>query len=539
MQIIDAFSKNPPEIFDVPCPTLDPHKECPLKHLWTFAAAVLVVACNAPAALPQEKTEKTHPTLLPAHLVEFEFQQLNTPQPTSTVKMLTSGVSKQNLRVVDSGLVFQALSNSTFTVRRTGIRYLNAAYRVTNNTGRTLHNLTFVGVNLDDLDGNPSNNTTQPTPSDTIFRSVKFYDGTDASSKAHVLVPGPLYEYDYQNDAPRPVSEGARFRDGLDVEFFFPEAPTGLSLEPKPLGWTLDGEFYPGQSKILTFSVKFPMAATPAQDPFSFSVIASYAEDLDLPEPYNIQVTHPAGTLLSSSQKALFESAARRWEGVIQAGLQDFTDFDVGGGRILNVDDLEISVSAVNMDGVGGILGRAGPEYVRPRTELPITGIMQFDVADLAQMEASGTLENVILHEMGHVLGIGTLYKWDELLSHNGGLDCLQATSVVFGGAQAMQQHAALGGSGPVPVEDQYGAGTQCGHWQEARFDHELMTGFVENGPMPLSTLTVGALQDLGYQVNLNAADAYTLPSLIKQGMDVHGMEIKEEFLRPKPLPVQ
>lgn len=102
-----------------------------------------------------------------------------------------------------------------------------------------------------------------------------------------------------------------------------------------------------------------------------------------------------------------------------------------------------------------------------------------------------------------------------------------------------MQQHAALGGSRPVPVEDQQGPGTKCGHWKEARFDHELMTGFVENGPMPLSTLTVGALQDLGYQVDLSAADAYTPPLLIKQGLDVHGMEIKEEFLRPKPLPVR
>lgn len=35
-------------------------------------------------------------------------------------------------------------------------------------------------------------------------------------------------------------------------------------------------------------------------------------------------------------------------------------------------------------------------------------GFMQFDTADLRHMENEGTLVDVITHEMGHVLGIGT-----------------------------------------------------------------------------------------------------------------------------------
>jgi hypothetical protein len=34
---------------------------------------------------------------------------------------------------------------------------------------------------------------------------------------------------------------------------------------------------------------------------------------------------------------------------------------------------------------------------------------MQFDSADVANMYANGTWTNVILHEIGHILGIGTL----------------------------------------------------------------------------------------------------------------------------------
>jgi hypothetical protein len=43
----------------------------------------------------------------------------------------------------------------------------------------------------------------------------------------------------------------------------------------------------------------------------------------------------------------------------------------------------------------------------------------------------------------------------------------------------------------------------------------ELMTGYADTGvSLPLSRITVGAFQDLGYRVNYSAADAYTKPSL-------------------------
>jgi hypothetical protein len=38
-----------------------------------------------------------------------------------------------------------------------------------------------------------------------------------------------------------------------------------------------------------------------------------------------------------------------------------------------------------------------------------------FDSADLADMVQSGIINGVILHEMGHVLGIGTLWKLNNL----------------------------------------------------------------------------------------------------------------------------
>ena len=58
------------------------------------------------------------------------------------------------------------------------------------------------------------------------------------------------------------------------------------------------------------------------------------------------------------------------------------------------------------------MLGQAGPCFIRTSNKLTVIGIMKFDTADLPNMEANGTLNDVILHEMGHVLGFGSI--WDD-----------------------------------------------------------------------------------------------------------------------------
>jgi len=67
----------------------------------------------------------------------------------------------------------------------------------------------------------------------------------------------------------------------------------------------------------------------------------------------------------------------------------------------------------------------------------------------------------------------------------------------------------------PVPVEYDGGDGTACGHWDEDCLIDELMTGYA-TGTLPLSRITVGGLEDLGYQVNYAAADPFPQTSLNK-----------------------
>lgn len=40
------------------------------------------------------------------------------------------------------------------------------------------------------------------------------------------------------------------------------------------------------------------------------------------------------------------------------------------------------------------------------------------------------------------------------------------------------------------------------------------MTGFIDIGMNPLSRMTIASLEDIGYEVNYHAADAYILPGL-------------------------
>jgi len=60
------------------------------------------------------------------------------------------------------------------------------------------------------------------------------------------------------------------------------------------------------------------------------------------------------------------------------------------------------------MDGRGKKLGSAGYRYKRctgPNANTPVSGTMQFDKVDFGNMTKNDA-ELVILHEMGHVLGL-------------------------------------------------------------------------------------------------------------------------------------
>lgn len=207
---------------------------------------------------------------------------------------------------------------------------------------------------------------------------------------------------------------------------------------------------------------------------------------------------------LNDSQRAVFTDAGERWEQIIT---KDLPPAFVRGFGL--VDDLVIEVRAPFIDGQGNVLGQAGPTQLRRRSFLPAAGIMEFDIADLSLLEQEGLLEDVILHEMAHVIGFGTIWPLLQVI------DTSNPGEPIFLGEGAIAEYEDLLGTTVVgiPLEESGGSGTALRHWDEELFDNELMTGFINFGENPLSRLTAASIEDLGYQININAADEYSLPS--------------------------
>jgi hypothetical protein len=220
---------------------------------------------------------------------------------------------------------------------------------------------------------------------------------------------------------------------------------------------------------------------------------------------------------MSGAVQAAFAAAEAKWESVITGDLPNINLTaaqvdacgDVTPADALTVDDLVIYARVAPIDGVGKILGQAGPCYIRSIGKLPILGTMEFDEADMAAMAADGILGEVILHEMGHVLGFGTVWDNLSLLQGAGTAD------PYFSGDQAKAAYTGLGGTlvNGVPLESTGEEGTRDSHWRETTFRTELMTGWILGAGNPLSILTVRSMGDLGYTVNPGAADAYALPA--------------------------
>jgi hypothetical protein len=237
--------------------------------------------------------------------------------------------------------------------------------------------------------------------------------------------------------------------------------------------------------------------------------------DLVSPGGFTIDVRYPVPT--APEFRTAIAAAALRWQEVIIGDLPPVS-LDVAAGACVPgtpavnevVDDVIIFAVIDSIDGPGKVLGSAGPCYVRSAGRLPIMGVIRLDSADVRRLLDQGTFGDLVLHEMGHVLGIGTLWNSLNLMTDRGG------ANPEFTGMEARSRFQLVGSSAywplpAVPVENTGGAGTRDGHWRETVFEHELMTGWLTGATNPLSLVTIGSLADLGYVVNYGAADAFSL----------------------------
>lgn len=178
-------------------------------------------------------------------------------------------------------------------------------------------------------------------------------------------------------------------------------------------------------------------------------------------------------------------------------------------------DDIYICARDVEMDGLGGILGLAKITAVDVMSGLPVAGYMEFDMSDLQPRLDAGGFDEVLLHEIGHLLGVGSLWE-DFGLAANVGTS--SSPQWVYSGANAcVEWRRTTKCDGCPPIANEGGIGTVGYHWDESIMEHELMTASAgESGiPQPLSRITIASLADLGYSVNYDKADEYSVTSSV------------------------
>lgn len=229
----------------------------------------------------------------------------------------------------------------------------------------------------------------------------------------------------------------------------------------------------------------------------------------------------------TADQREQFETGAARWQALIKGDVEATEGTIPANGCGPNIplpafngviDDIMINVLLQRIDGPGGILGQAGACFVRLSDGLPLYGVMFFDTDDLAFLEANSLLDEVIVHEMGHVLGFsGGIWNLNiPGLFQRTLLENPNTVDPRFLGSHARAKYRSLGGHLPtIPVEGlPCGAGTRNSHWDENTFFNELMTGFLNGASSnfinPLSPMTSAAMKDLGYKVVPQGED-YTL----------------------------
>lgn len=266
------------------------------------------------------------------------------------------------------------------------------------------------------------------------------------------------------------------------------------------------------------------------------AVDSTFVEVTQSPSQFDVEVRF-IGTAPAANIQAAFDAAEARWEEIIRGDLSDVSiDVDSADCGIAHpavnevVDDVVIFVEVDSIDGVGNVLAQAGPCLVRTVDGLAALGTMQMDEADLNDLDAQGLLDETVAHEMGHVLGFGTGNPWEETLVDKGGAD------PYWPGTQAVAEYQNNGGTATnaVPVENTGGQGTQDAHWRESDMGRELMTGFLDSGSSnPLSSITIGAMEDMGYEVDLTKADAYTVSPLLRAAPG-RTVRIKDVVLAPR-----
>jgi hypothetical protein len=183
-------------------------------------------------------------------------------------------------------------------------------------------------------------------------------------------------------------------------------------------------------------------------------------------------------------------------------------------------NQLVIVVVSQYIDGVGGTLGQAGPCSRRQRSDgtwASINGQIRLDRDDLPRMLSSEHLfKNLVMHEIGHALGIGTMWGTYNLIENHRWIGNVEQPNNFpkYIGVKGNNEWNAYGGQGKAPIEELGGRGTADSHWKWNALRGELMTGWLSWSKTSVSKVTLGSLDDMGIDVFYDKADSWSISEI-------------------------
>ena len=169
----------------------------------------------------------------------------------------------------------------------------------------------------------------------------------------------------------------------------------------------------------------------------------------------------------------------------------------------------------------------SGPNNKKRGTDMPP------NLKTAIHEDGNSSYYHVFLHELGHILGIGSLWDLTDFPKIAYVED--SQTKYYYTGEKALQEYKNYfpdydnNNFVGIPFEDDGSSGTMNVHPEEGSegsissddryingvfhpgLDTELMSGWLDSYPTnaPLSRITLGFLDDMGYIVDYNKADTY------------------------------
>ena len=319
----------------------------------------------------------------------------------------------------------------------------------------------------------------------------------------------------------RPVAPGQT----LDVQYSTRGIGAVASRDFQPETKTAHFEAGESSKVINVATLALPASAAKSAKPYTFAlditaassgkVVQKTAVTHIVNEAAGFQIDISFSGNVSDRTKVASREAADKWQSVITG---DLASVVVDG---VYIDDFKLVVKEQQVDGLNGALAYAGPtrtnsngQYVIQKRGSSNTSYGGEAVVDIADRN-NDQIKDIMVHELGHALGIGPFWKLEYNRSSFKPLGLVKnlfTDSPIYVGRYALAEYRKLApGAIGVPLESGGGGGTRAAHWSEAVFGNELMTGYLSS-TMPLSRVTLGALQDLGYSVNYAKADPFALP---------------------------